>query len=308
MLRAKDIMTTKVMTLDPDDTVSHALRLLVEHKSRGLPVVDEAGDFVGTLSEIDLLELAGEPHAEKNRVGDYMSTEIHKVGEETDWGEVADVLRSLHLPQVFVTHNEKLVGFISQHDMLCSIERDRMPTEEVSPEVITPDIELDCRVLVVEDGRANARFLSHVLKRSGADVTLAENGQAAVDMYRTSMMQTENAVEEDTFDVIVMDMQMPVMDGCEATRRLREEGYKGKIIAVTARNEEYDRQKCLDAGCDDYATKPIDKDTLLRLVTENIQKEDSMAVSTSVAGLFLEDADGCGCSQFSTWRELTLVT
>ena len=121
-------------------------------------------------------------------------------------------------------------------------------------------IELHGRVLLAEDGPDNQRLIKFLLKKAGADVTAVENGQLAVDAALASHKAGQ------TFDVILMDMQMPIMDGYEATRQLRERAYSGAIVALTANAMVEDRQKCLDAGCDDFTTKPIDKQKLLAVV------------------------------------------
>lgn len=124
-------------------------------------------------------------------------------------------------------------------------------------------VKLSCRVLLVEDGPDNQRLISFVLKKAGADVTLAENGQVAVD-------EVNAAIERDDppFDVILMDMQMPILDGYAATSLLRRQGYRGPIVALTAHAMTTDRDRCLAAGCDDYVTKPIDRKKLLAIVDQ----------------------------------------
>ncbi len=128
------------------------------------------------------------------------------------------------------------------------------------------EVRVDCRVLLAEDGTSNQRLLTRFLTKAGADVTLADNGQRAVDLAIAALEQQR------PFDLILMDMQMPVMDGYEATRYLRSAGYAGAIIALTAHAMSGDREKCLAAGCSGYATKPIERDFLLRLVVEHTNR------------------------------------
>jgi CheY-like chemotaxis protein len=116
------------------------------------------------------------------------------------------------------------------------------------------------RILLAEDGRDNQRLISLLLERAGAAVVLAENGRIACD----------KALDEQRagtpFDVILMDMQMPELDGWSATTLLRSVHYDGAIIALTANAMEGDLERCLAAGCDGFASKPIEKQKLLAAI------------------------------------------
>jgi CheY-like chemotaxis protein/HPt (histidine-containing phosphotransfer) domain-containing protein len=111
------------------------------------------------------------------------------------------------------------------------------------------------KILLVDDGETNRKLISLFLTRSGAAVEIAENGALAL-----------HVAEQATFDVVLMDMQMPVMDGYTATVRLREKGFTGPIIALTAHAMKGDREKCEAAGCSGYLAKPVNMDELVRTV------------------------------------------
>ncbi|MCH8046332.1 MAG: response regulator [Planctomycetes bacterium] len=154
-------------------------------------------------------------------------------------------------------------GSLEGVELLHDLNETQIEAERTDPQPIPTDERLDdCRVLLAEDGLDNQRLIAYILQKQGAKVTTADNGQIAIDLALAATSSDE------PFDVILMDMEMPVMDGYYATQKLRGEGYQGAIVALTAHANSDDRKKCLAAGCDDYATKPINRRDLLRLVRQ----------------------------------------
>jgi PAS domain S-box-containing protein len=129
-------------------------------------------------------------------------------------------------------------------------------------------IVLKGRILLVEDGHDNQRLLRMQLGDAGAMVVSAADGQIAIELATTQ-----------PFDLILMDMQMPVMDGYAATAELRRRGLKTPIIALTAYAMAEDRAKCLAIGCDDYLSKPVNEEILLKTVNQHLGNNSPLAPS-----------------------------
>ena len=142
------------------------------------------------------------------------------------------------------------------------------PAQPASSAMVRRPLE-GLRILLVEDGPDNQRLVSFILKKCGAQVSVASNGLEG----RDTALAARSC--DDPYDVILMDMQMPVMDGYTATRELREAGYDGPVIALTAHALEGDRQKCLDAGCNDFAAKPINMIRLITTIVNQLASEST---------------------------------
>jgi CheY-like chemotaxis protein len=114
------------------------------------------------------------------------------------------------------------------------------------------------RVLLAEDAPDNQYLISYLLKKNGASVDVVDNGGEAVQKVLSA-----------DYDVVLMDIQMPVLDGFDATRELRRRGFARPIIALTAHAMREERDECMRAGCTDHLSKPIDSERLIETVASH---------------------------------------
>jgi PAS domain S-box-containing protein len=171
-------------------------------------------------------------------------------------GEI-EVESKLGVGSTFTLHID--CGTFAGVEMLTDLSEATLPKAVTAPQ--WKEVQLVGHILLAEDGRDNQRLLSMHLRACGADVVIAENGQIAVDLAK-----------KNSFDLILMDMQMPVMDGYTAAAELRRSGFTAPIIALTAYAMAEDRKRCLASGCTDYLSKPIDHDVLVTTVRQYLKK------------------------------------
>lgn len=140
---------------------------------------------------------------------------------------------------------------------------------------------LSGKVLLAEDSKDIQELLSVYMRKVGLDLDIVENGAQAV----------EHAVNND-YDIVLMDMRMPIMDGMTAVSTLRNFGYEQPIIALTANTMKKDQEKCLNAGCNEFLSKPIARDDLISTLSgylNTVERDDTNKISAPVTSTLLED-------------------
>ena len=152
-------------------------------------------------------------------------------------------------------------GAFAEHNLV-DYESMSVSKRTLSEKSVAEPTKLACHVLIVDD-RRDIRYLSkYILTKSGATVHECEDGLIALEHVTACL---NNGVCP---DLILLDMQMPNLDGYATAQRMRSLGYQGPIVALTADAMQSDMHKCLEAGCNDYLSKPINKELLLRKVAE----------------------------------------
>jgi len=118
MSKAKDVMNTNIVAVDPDDTIEKVMSTMIRLGISGLPVVDIAGQLLGIITEFDLLELVWSPNTSKNKVYHYMTRDVRTVNEEDELADVAEMFRTLSIRRVLVMHGDRVAGILSRRDLI----------------------------------------------------------------------------------------------------------------------------------------------------------------------------------------------
>ncbi len=150
---------------------------------------------------------------------------------------------------------------------------------------------LQGNILLAEDSADNQCLIKLYINKTGANIDTADNGKIAFDMALSRH-----------YDLILMDMQMPVMDGVTTTAQLRKMNYQGKIVALTANATKEDRQRCLQAGCDSFLSKPIDRDVFYAELAKYLQviSRRELANEQAYRGMTTADPASDSSLQFDT--------
>jgi two-component system sensor histidine kinase/response regulator len=209
----------------------------------GKAVADQIRAFGGALAKMPLIALSG------------------SMGRDSQQCENAGFTGFLSKP----VRRQKLMRMIERVAQNCgdAIGTRINPPEKIHTQYsVREDLKHSVRILLAEDNPVNQKLTRLMLEKAGYRVTVVGDGLEAVETY---------VAAHDSFDLILMDLQMPEMDGADATRKIRESGYENvPVVAMTAQVTPGNRDKCLQAGMNDYLTKPINRESVFKIIEKYI--------------------------------------
>ncbi len=138
MFTAKDLMATRVISADPDDTVQQVVSSMLDHALSVLPVVDRSDHLLGIVSEFDLLELINDPNTASNPVRLHMTRDVFKVSENTELSEVVECFHKLLIRRLPVMRGDRLVGIISRRDLFRCVVQARVQLHVAGHKIPAP--------------------------------------------------------------------------------------------------------------------------------------------------------------------------
>ena len=251
-----DLKDKKLMLIDDNQTSQK----LVEKLCRSQNILFESCDTISTALKLDTVSL------------DFILLDADlALRNPNQFNKLTSIVDQHNIKLVAVTSDIRIstLTFIKKslfHDYLLkpyapdnfyNLLKDVSQESEKTRTILKEDFNISAKILVVEDNITNQKLAEKMLKKLGHSVTIAENGQIAIEMINTN-----------NYDLILMDMQMPVMDGITATKKLRSMGRKDIIIAQTANAFDTDKAMCKEAGMNAFLTKPLSKDKINALIKE----------------------------------------
>lgn len=248
ILKKGGLQVTCIM--DPRETLKTLAEAEKEEKSFNIAILD-----------LIMPHISGFELAEKIRSNGYDSTSLPLLAYTSSAEKIAGKCRDSGF-NAFLTKPARPTILLRTLSKILKPE-DNRENESKKDQLVTQysvreELKQSVRILLVEDNPVNQKLAQMMLSKAGYSVTVVGNGEQAVETYTSA---------PDDFDTILMDIQMPVMDGHEATRQIRKLGFKDiPIIAMTANAMKGDRELCLEAGMDDYISKPIKRETVFQIL------------------------------------------
>ena len=282
--KAADISSLKnarILLVDDNKTnVEILLNIFHQHDIQVIALIDEtqtlptliAADqsntpFDAAILDLQLPVISGFDLARQIRGAKTQSHGIPLLAYTSSTEKIASRCRDAGFNAFLTKPTRRAMLFKTLAKILSSPDDNSIPKEEkelVTQYSIREDIKHSSRILLAEDNLVNQKLATMMLSKAGYTVQVAGNGRLAVDSY------TQNP---DQYDLILMDIQMPEMDGLEATRLIRQKGFTDiPIVAMTANAMKGDREKCLEAGMNDYISKPIKREIVFKILEERLYK------------------------------------